>query len=275
MSPLICVDNVSKIYGNGTVALGDVSLEVAAGEFVSLVGPSGCGKSTLLRLVAGLGEVTVGKITVGEGRLGGLDVKESASKAELGFVFQDATLLPWRTVEANVALPLELAGTRKRARLAAAREGLALVGLADVAKAYPNELSGGMQMRVSIARALVTRPNLLLMDEPFGALDEITRQRLNDELLELRAHTGATVLFVTHNVFEAVYLSDRILVMSARPGRIMKEVRMSAPAGRGEAFRGSRAFSQGVMAVTRALRGEFESQETLDPGPPELVEVAV
>ena len=271
VSPLVRVDNVSKTYGNGTVALEEVSLEVAAGEFVSLVGPSGCGKSTLLRLVAGLGEVTAGEISVGEGRLGGLDVKGRAFKAtELGFVFQDATLLPWRTVEANVALPLELAGTRKRARLAAAREGLALVGLADVAGAYPNELSGGMQMRVSIARALVTRPDLLLMDEPFGALDEITRQRLNDELLELRARTGATVLFVTHNVFEAVYLSDRILVMSARPGRIMKEVRMSAQAGRGEAFRGSRAFSQGVMAVTRALRGAGP-QETFHPDLAEVV----
>ncbi len=267
MSPLVRVDNVSKTYGNGTVALEEVSLEVAAGEFVSLVGPSGCGKSTLLRLVAGLGEVTAGEVTVGR-----IAVRGRAPKAtELGFVFQDATLLPWRTVEANVALPLELAGTRKRARLAAAREGLALVGLADVAGAYPNELSGGMQMRVSIARALVTRPDLLLMDEPFGALDEITRQRLNDELLELRARTGATVLFVTHNVFEAVYLSDRILVMSARPGRIMKEVRMSAQAGRGEAFRGSRAFSQGVLAVTRALRGAGP-QETFHP---DLAEVAV
>ena len=157
--------------------------------------------------------------------------------------FQDATLLPWRTVEANVALPLELVGTRKKARLAAARKGLALVGLADVAGAYPNELSGGMQMRVSVARALVTRPNLLLMDEPFGALDEITRQRLNDELLELRARTGATVLFVTHNVFEAVYLSDRILVMSARPGRILEEVRIDAPEERNDAcFAGLESF---------------------------------
>ena len=260
MPPLVRVDNVSQIYGNGTVALEDVSLEVAAGELVSLVGPSGCGKSTLLRLVAGLAEVTAGRV----------EIRGGASKAAVGFVFQDATLLPWRTVEANVALPLELAGTRKRARLAAALEGLALVGLADVAKAYPNELSGGMQMRVSIARALVTRPNLLLMDEPFGALDEITRQRLNDELLELRARTGATVLFVTHNVFEAVYLSDRILVMSARPGRILEEVRVDAPGGRGEAFRGSRAFSQGVLVVTRALRGAGP-QETFHP---ELVEVA-
>ena len=274
MSSLVHVDNVSKTYGNGTVALKDVSLEVAAGEFVSLVGPSGCGKSTLLRLVAGLGEVTVGKITVGEVTVGAIAVRGRTPKAtELGFVFQDATLLPWRTVEANVALPLELAGTRKATRLAAARGGLALVGLADVAKAYPNELSGGMQMRVSVARALVTRPNLLLMDEPFGALDEITRQRLNDELLELRARTGATVLFVTHNVFEAVYLSDRILVMSARPGRITEEVRIDAPGGRNDAFRGSRAFSQGVLAVTRALRGTGP-QETPLPDVPELAEVA-
>ena len=269
MPPLVRVENVGKVYSNGTAALESVSLEVAAGEFVSLVGPSGSGKSTLLRLVAGLDEPTGGNISVG-----GMDVKKRAPGAAVGFVFQDATLLPWRTVEANVALPLELAGTRRRARLAAARESLALVGLGDFAGAYPSELSGGMQMRVSVARSLVTRPRLLLMDEPFGALDDITRGRLGGELLTLRARTGATVLFVTHNVFEAVHLSDRILVMSPRPGRITKEVRVDAPAGRAgrtEAFRGSRAFSAGVMAVTRAL-----SQSSGPPDAPpdsKLVEV--
>ncbi len=261
MPPLVCAKNVGKIYGNGTVALEDVSFRIAKGEFVSLVGPSGCGKSTLLRLVAGLDGVTEGEISVGK-----VDVRGRApGEAAVGFVFQDATLLPWRTVEANVALPLELSGTRQRARLAAAREMLELVGLGDFAGTYPDELSGGMQMRVSVARALVTKPDLLLMDEPFGALDEITRQRLGGELLAIGARTGATVLFVTHNVFEAVYLSDRILVMSARPGRVIKEVRVDAPAGRTEAFRGSSAFSRGVMAVTRALsRGsELESNTEL------------
>ena len=256
MPPLVRAENVSKTYRNGTAALEGVSLEVAEGEVVSLVGPSGCGKSTLLRLVAGLDEVTGGNISVD-----GIDMKERALEAAVGFVFQDATLLPWRTVEANVALPLELAGARRKERLAAAREVLRLVGLADFAGDYPDELSGGMQMRVSVARALVTRPSLLLMDEPFGALDDLTRGRLGGELLELRVRTGATVLFVTHNVFEAVYLSDRILVMSPRPGRITKEVRVDAPVRRTEAFRGSRAFSAGVMAVTRALSQGFEPQD--------------
>ena len=255
MPPLVCAENVSKTYRNGTAALEDVSLEVAAGEFVSLVGPSGCGKSTLLRLVAGLDEATGGKISVG-----GMDVKKRAPGAAVGFVFQDATLLPWRTVEANVALPLELAGTRRRARLAAARDSLALVGLGEFAGSYPDELSGGMQMRASVARALVTRPSLLLMDEPFGALDDITRGRLGGELLAIKARTGATVLFVTHNVFEAVYLSDRVLVMSPRPGRVVKEVRVDAPTKRGKLFRGSQMFSSAVMAVTRALGGDSELQ---------------
>ncbi|MEM6428472.1 MAG: ABC transporter ATP-binding protein [Deinococcota bacterium] len=246
-SSLVQVRHVDKIYASGTHALEDVHLDVNSGEFVSLLGPSGCGKSTLLRIIAGLGDASAGEVLV-EGH-----APNSPQQLPLGFVFQDANLLPWRSVLGNVMLPLELMGIRKRERLERAREVLELVGLGGFTKAYPKELSGGMRMRVSIARALVTAPHLLLMDEPFGALDEITRQRLNQELLRIKDATGATVVFVTHNVFEAVYLSDRIAVMSAQPGRIVDTIRIDTDHTRDTSFRGSEVFSNTVVRVVAAL----------------------
>jgi NitT/TauT family transport system ATP-binding protein len=198
-------------WPGGVEALRDVDLEVAGGSFVSLLGPSGCGKSTLLRIAAGLLRPTAGTVQA-----------TASARGDVGFVFQEPTLLPWATVRANVALPLRLLGRADRDGdvEAAVRH----VGLAGFEAARPHELSGGMRMRVSIARALVTRPRLLLMDEPFAALDEITRQRLNDDLLALQAEDRLTVLFVTHSVFESVYLSDRVVVMSPRPGRVVADV---------------------------------------------------
>lgn len=198
-------------FPSGLQALSGLDLELREGEFLSLVGPSGCGKSTLLRLVAGLLAPT-------EGRL------ERPSALPCGFVFQSPTLLPWRTVEANVVLPLELEGTPRSAAKDRARELLELVGLTDSVQSFPAQLSGGMRMRVSIARALAVRPRLLLLDEPFAALDDITRNRLQEDLLRLRAREGFTTLMVTHNIAEAAFLSDRVLVVTPRPGRIHAEV---------------------------------------------------
>ena len=205
------IDGVSHVYAGGVAALDDVGLAVGGGEFVSLLGPSGCGKSTLLRIVAGLLQPTRGTV---EG--------ETATAGSVGFVFQEPTLLPWATVRDNVALPLRLLGRPVDAP--AVDAAITRVGLQAFDAARPHELSGGMRMRVSIARALVTRPRVLLMDEPFAALDEITRQRLNHDLLALQADERFSVLFVTHSVFESVYLSDRVIVMSPRPGRIRAEV---------------------------------------------------
>jgi len=249
--PLVTVQNVHKKYGNGTVALQAVNLEVMQGDFISLVGPSGCGKSTLLRIVAGLGDASSGMVTVG-----GAGPTSPQAKGFTSFVFQEATLLPWRMLRGNVELPLELSGIPKGEWNRTVDEALEMVGLGGFANAYPRELSGGMRMRVSIARALVTKPKLLLMDEPFGALDEITRQKLNGDLLELRERIGATVIFVTHNVFEAVFLSSRIAVMSARPGRISEEILIDQPHPRENTFRGSPEFGQTVLRVM----GAFEAQ---------------
>jgi NitT/TauT family transport system ATP-binding protein len=237
---LIRLSRVGKTYQNGTVALTDVDLAVGEGEFVSLLGPSGCGKSTLLRLVAGLGAVTDGTIEWPSSRR---DARGQPVR-DLGFVFQEPTLMPWATVTDNVYLPLKLAGIRRRAAAPRVEEALAMVGLGGFAGAYPRELSGGMKMRVSIARALVVKPRVLLMDEPFAALDEITRFRLNDDLLGLWQAQRWTVIFVTHSVFESVYLSNRILVMSSRPGRVVGEVPIDAAYPRGSAFRTSRPYSE-------------------------------
>lgn len=218
-TPMVDIEGLDLVFPNGTRALEDVSLSIAAGDFVSIVGPSGCGKSTLLRLVAGLIAPSAGRV-----RLEGKEPRQARNEGtDVAFVFQSPTLLPWRTVEGNVQLPLELRGGSRsdwRIRIA---ETLAQVGLSDFARAHPHQLSGGMQMRVSLARALVTRPRLLLLDEPFGALDDITRQRLNEELISLWERERITALFVTHNVSEAVFLGHRVLVMSARPGRILRE----------------------------------------------------
>jgi NitT/TauT family transport system ATP-binding protein len=238
--PLIRIGGVSKTYQNGTVALEEVDLAVAHGEFVSLLGPSGCGKSTLLRLIAGLSAATDGTIDWPLSRydFGGEPIRD------LGFVFQEPTLMPWATVAANVYLPLKLAGIRRRAAAPRVQEALAMVKLGAFARAYPRELSGGMKMRVSIARALVVKPQVLLMDEPFAALDEITRFRLNNDLLRLWQAQRWTVIFVTHSVFESVYLSNRIVVMSTRPGRIIGEVAIDAPYPRDDAFRSSWTYNE-------------------------------
>ena len=256
--PLIRISDVSKTYQNGTVALSDVDLDVAHGEFVSLIGPSGCGKSTLLRLIAGLGQVSSGTI---ESPLSRRDARGEPIR-DLGFVFQDPTLMPWATVADNVYLPLKLSGVGRRAAKPRIEEALAMVKLGSFAQAYSRELSGGMKMRAAIARALVVEPKVLLMDEPFAALDEITRFRLNNDLLRLWQEQRWTVVFVTHSVFESVYLSNRIVVMSSRPGRIVGEVEIDAPYPRGDAFRTSRIYSefcrQTSAELARAMAGMEE-----------------
>lgn len=236
---LVVLRNVSKAYANGTVALRGASLAVRPGEFISLVGPSGCGKSTILRIVAGLGPISAGQV-----RVAGLAPETARrERQDMAFVFQDATLLPWRNVRRNVELPLQLRGGGKERRAALAMEALATVGLSEFAREYPRQLSGGMKMRVSIARALVAKPSLMLMDEPFGALDELTRGRLNVELLRVVAMAGWTVLFVTHNVFEAVFLSSRVVVMSPRPGRIVADIPIDLPYPREPAMRTGLEFN--------------------------------
>jgi NitT/TauT family transport system ATP-binding protein len=230
---LVGVRGVSKVFANGVKALADVSLVVRAGEFLSVLGPSGCGKSTLLRLIAGLAEPTTGTI----------DWSDERGREDLGFVFQEPTLMPWATALANVALPLKLRGIARSEREARAAEALDNVGLKGFERVWPRELSGGMKMRVSLARALVVQPRLLLMDEPFAALDEITRHRLNDDLLELWQRSGVTIVFVTHSVFESVFLSQRIVVMTARPGRVSAELAVTTPYPRSQAFRTSAEYA--------------------------------
>ncbi len=242
-APLLTIEHVSKVFAGGVTALDGMSLALHDGDFVSLLGPSGCGKSTALRLIAGLSRPTRGRIRWREG-----------ADPELGVVFQEPTLAPWSTVFDNVWLPLRLRG-RSRAQVRDAVEAsIAAVGLAGFEGAYPRALSGGMKMRVSIARAMVTRPKLLLMDEPFAALDEITRFRLNDDMLTLQRQLGCTVIFVTHSVFESVFLSSRIVVMAARPGRVVEELRVEAPPLRDEAFRTSAAYAEQCRRASDALK---------------------
>jgi NitT/TauT family transport system ATP-binding protein len=241
----IRLDHVDKRYPGGLLALHDVRLRVAAGEFVTLLGPSGCGKSTVLRLVAGLERADAGEVVA--------PALRDASAASTSFVFQEPTLMPWASVFDNTWLPLRLAGVSRREAEPRVREMLGSVGLADFAEAFPAELSGGMKMRASIARALVTRPRLLLMDEPFAALDEITRNRLNADLLALWAEQRPSVLFVTHSVYEAVFLSQRVLVMGVRPGRVVAEVAIDAPSPRTAAFRGTEAFLSTCRELSAAL----------------------
>ena len=244
-------DGVSKRFRNAAVALENVSLRVARGEFVTLLGPSGCGKSTLLKLVSGLSPASEGQI-----RVNGM-MPENAREM-MSFIFQDATLLPWRTVEENVGLGLELEYSARAQRKERVAEMLELVGLAQVARRFPRQLSGGMKMRVSIARALVSRPRILLMDEPFAALDEMTRDRLNEELLRLYAEQQWTVLFVTHSVAEAVFLSTRIVILAAHPGRVAHELPINLPWPRTAATRESKAFEEAVTRTSRLLRGVWQ-----------------
>jgi NitT/TauT family transport system ATP-binding protein len=241
------IAGVGRTFPNGVVALENISLDVAAGEFLSIVGPSGCGKSTLLRLVAKLDRPQAGSIT--------FDPDDSR---KLAFVFQDAQLLPWRNVLRNVAVPLELMRAPKSKLNEAARQAIERVGLIDAIDRYPNQLSGGMRMRVSLARAMVTEPRLLLMDEPFAALDEITRQRLDEQLLALWSNRGATVIFVTHSIAEAVFLSQRVIVMSRRPGRIILDRKIDLPAHRVAQLRGSAEFAAQTRDLFEALRIESE-----------------
>jgi NitT/TauT family transport system ATP-binding protein len=247
--PLVSMHGVSKQFANGTLALSGVDLDVVAGEFVSLLGPSGCGKSTLLRIIAGLGAPSAGTVSWPTSTH---DVTGHAER-QLGFVFQDATLMPWANVIRNVMLPLTLARLAKSEAVPRAAEMIELVGLKGFEKAYPRELSGGMRMRVSIARALVTQPRILLMDEPFAALDEITRHKLNDDLLALWHKQRFTTVFVTHSVFESVYLSQRIVVMAARPGRIITDFAVEAGYPRDGLFRTSAEYGRICRVASDAL----------------------
>ena len=248
--PLLRLAGISKTFNNGVTALAGIDLIIRPGEFVSLLGPSGCGKSTLLKLIADLSAPSSGTIDWPQSAYDALGTPEPA----LGFVFQEPTLLPWRTVADNVYLPLLLTGVSKRDAKERIDEVLALVGLSSFADAHPRQLSGGMKMRVSIARALVTKPKVLLMDEPFAALDEITRIKLNDDLLELFAKRGLTVIFVTHSVYESVYLSSRIVVMSSRPGRISSDIPIEAHYPRNEEYRTSALYNERCRLVSAALR---------------------
>ena len=232
---LLALRDVGKSFSSGTTALRNVDLAIRAGDFLSLLGPSGCGKSTALRIIAGLSTPTTGVL---DWRGAGLK-----GNADIGFVFQEPTLLPWASVFDNVWLPLRLRGVSREKATPAIKEMIERVHLTGFEEAMPRELSGGMKMRVSIARGLVTKPRLLLMDEPFAALDEITRFKLNNDLLELWQDERFTVVFVTHSVFESVFLSNRIVVMAARPGRVFREIAVDAPYPRDEAFRTSPGYA--------------------------------
>jgi len=249
--PEIVLKNVTKRFRNAAVALEGISLAVERGEFVTFLGPSGCGKSTLLKLVSGLSPVSEGEV-----RVNGMTPENA--REMMSFIFQDATLLPWRTVEQNVGLGLELDYAARTLRRERVKQMLELVSLDRVAKRFPRQLSGGMKMRVSIARALATRPRILLMDEPFAALDEMSRDRLNEELLRLYAEQKWTVLFVTHSVAEAVFLSTRVVILAAHPGRVAHEIPIDLPWPRSAETRESEAFEEMVTQASRLLRGVWQ-----------------
>jgi NitT/TauT family transport system ATP-binding protein len=240
---LLTLANIGKRFAGGTEALSGLSFAVQQGEFVSLLGPSGCGKSTALRLIAGL-------LTPDRG-----EIRWSGARPQMGFVFQEPTLMPWGSALTNARLPLDLAHMNRGEANDRAQRALARVGLGGFEKSFPRELSGGMKMRVSIARALASEPKLLLMDEPFAALDELTRQALNDDLLKLWKEDALTVIFVTHSVYESTYLSSRVVVMTPRPGRVAAEIALSPPPGRDESYRLTPQFTQDAGRVSAALRG--------------------
>jgi NitT/TauT family transport system ATP-binding protein len=247
--PLLRLSHVDKVFGGDVVALKDMNLQVNQGDFISLLGPSGCGKSTALRIISDLMHPTRGRV----------DWEGDARRGDLGVVFQEPTLMPWATVAQNVWLPFRLAGKSYAECQGRRARGARLVGLEKFQNAYPRELSGGMKMRVSIARAIVTNPRLILMDEPFAALDEITRHKLNNDLLEMKAKIGCTVIFVTHSVFESVFLSDRIVVMAARPGRVLTRTGVDAPYPRGEDFRTSADYAAHARAPPRRCARRWEN----------------
>jgi NitT/TauT family transport system ATP-binding protein len=267
---VVSLQSVRKEFGRGgVVALEGIDVEVRPGEFVSLIGPSGCGKSTLLRIVGDLIQPTKGNVVVN-----GKTAHQARLDRDYGIVFQDAVLFDWRTVEKNIALPLEMTGWSRERRRERVRELLELVELSGFERHYPWQLSGGMQQRVSIARALSFSPELLLMDEPFGALDEMTRERMNLELLQIWEQTGSTVIFVTHSIAEAVFLSTRVVVMSPRPGRITGVVDVDLPRPRGNETREQPRYAELIRDVRRMLRrgGGFEVEE--DAGVEEQLIVA-
>jgi len=246
-TPLVALRGVSKTFPTGTHALAGLDLEVRAGEFLALLGPSGCGKSTALRIIAGLSEPTEGAVEWAA------TATSAGNENRIGFVFQEPTLMPWANVFNNVLLPLNLHGAPASQAAGRVDAVLGRVGLQQFGRAYPRELSGGMRMRVSIARALVTEPELLLMDEPFAALDEITRFKLNDDLLQMWQALRTTVVFVTHSVFESVYLSNRVVVMAARPGRVLTELAIDAPYPREQNFRTSSEYVAFCRQASAAL----------------------
>jgi NitT/TauT family transport system ATP-binding protein len=247
--PAVEVLSADKVYADGTRALAPVDLTVFEGEFVTLIGPSGCGKSTLLKLIANLLEPTSGRIQWWRGGCDRLD----ALNRRIAFVFQDPTLMPWARVEVNVRLPLDLAGIAKGVSGPRVADALVRVGLKDFARHYPRQLSGGMRMRVSIARALVIEPTLLLMDEPFGALDEFSRNRLDADLARLSSERSLTTVFVTHSIYEAVFLSTRVVVLAARPGCVFTALSIDEPTPRDESFRNSPRFAEYCRALSAAL----------------------
>jgi len=241
LAPALSFNGVSMVYPDGTHALSETSFDVRPGEFVTVVGPSGCGKSTLLKIASGLNKPSTGSITV--------------DRSKVGYVFQDATLLQWRNVRRNVELLAELEGIGRAERAARAAEAISLVGLDGFENKYPKQLSGGMKMRASLARSLVLNPKVFLFDEPFGAVDEITRERLNDEVLSLFTRQGFAGLFITHSISEAVFLSTRVLVMSARPGRIVADYPVPFSYPRQPDLRFDPAFAQLAGEISHALRG--------------------
>jgi NitT/TauT family transport system ATP-binding protein len=249
-TPLLTLKGVEKTFQNGTQAVAGLDLTINKHEFVSLLGPSGCGKSTALRIIAGLSSMTAGTMEWADGK---------PSPGDISFVFQEATLMPWTSVWENVYLPLKLRGKGKAEAETQVAEALKMVGLSKFANSYPRELSGGMKMRASIARALVTRPRVMLMDEPFAALDEMTRIKLNNDLQALWQEHGWTIVFVTHSVYESVYISNRIVVMAARPGRIIGDRPISASYPRDEAFRTSSPYNDYCREVSSTLHGALDS----------------
>ena len=245
--PIVELRDVDKRYGDGPLILEKISFSAERGDFISLIGPSGCGKSTILKLISGLSPITGGRIVV--------DGMEPANAVEkLAFVFQEPTLLPWRTVAQNVEVPMRLHGSDSKLRSQVVRKSLSLVRLTDRMDYYPRQLSGGQKMRVSIARALSVSPRILLLDEPFGALDEMTRDHLNEELLAIRQELAWTAFFVTHSVSEAVFLSNRIIILSSNPGRVNSEIRVEFPYPRTEETRESPEFQRRVAEVSKILR---------------------
>jgi NitT/TauT family transport system ATP-binding protein len=247
-APEVVIRNVTKRFQSAAMpVLEAIDLSVDRGDFVSIIGPSGCGKSTLLKLIAGLSPITAGEISVN-------GLTPAAAREQVSFVFQDATLMPWRTVTENIELGLELEGKPRAERSVVVAKLLDLVGLSHVAQHYPRQLSGGMKMRVSIARALATTPRLLLMDEPFAALDEMTRDRMNEELLRLRKEQGWTVIFVTHSVAEAVFLSSRVVILAPHPGRVAHQLEVDLPHPRTAETRESDEFDSLVNHTSKLLR---------------------